>query len=104
MIRINYFQNGNTHKLAVSGHAGYSNHGNDIVCAGVSTLTLTLLAFLMSLQGAEVEQTVSSGDVTIECTGEGQVQTAFDMALTGYLHISAQYPQNVEVYFAAQGG
>lgn len=29
-------------RLSVVGHAGYGKVGNDIVCAGISTLTFTL--------------------------------------------------------------
>ncbi|OOB76927.1 MAG: hypothetical protein BEN19_03275 [Epulopiscium sp. Nuni2H_MBin003] len=38
-----YFKNYNLYRFRVEGHANYSRHGSDIVCAGVSTLVLTTI-------------------------------------------------------------
>lgn len=103
MIRVNYFRSGDRHRLAVEGHAGYDKHGKDIVCAGVSAITNTLLAYLHSINTNLSEASASSGSVSIDCTGGEKVEAAFDMAVTGYINLSHQYPQYVVTYIASQG-
>lgn len=103
MIRVNYFQEGNCHRLSVSGHAGYSNNGNDVVCAGVSALSLALAAYLPTVANIS-ELRYDSGELLVVCYGGKEAEIAFDMAMTGYLNIADKYPQHVEVYFAANGG
>lgn len=48
MIRVKLYKdiNGSIYKYTVSGHAGYSTSGNDIVCAAVSMLVQTALIAL----------------------------------------------------------
>lgn len=104
MIRVNYERSGNRHRLSVKGHAGYSDHGNDIVCAGVSSLSYALLGYLHHAGCDIAEAKADSGDLQIDCAGDGLIAGAFDMAMVGYLQISKKYPQHVEVYIASTGG
>jgi uncharacterized protein YsxB (DUF464 family) len=103
MIRVNYSREGDRHRLSIEGHAGYDNSGRDIVCSGVSALSLALFAYLPDVAVIHKAQ-YSSGALLIDCAGGTAVQAAFDMAMTGYLHISAKYPQCVDVYIASDGG
>lgn len=38
MINVKINTTGETKSIEISGHAGYAEHGNDIVCAAVSTI------------------------------------------------------------------
>ena len=53
MIKVNYTEldgpAGPTCRMEASGHAGYAPAGQDIVCAGASTLMQTLCALLAAL-------------------------------------------------------
>ena len=53
MIKVNYTEldgpAGPTCRLEASGHAGYAPAGQDIVCAGASTLMQPLCALLAAL-------------------------------------------------------
>ena len=104
MIRVNYLRQGGNHKLSVQGHAGWSQHGNDIVCAGVSAISFALLGYLHHAGSDIAEAQADSGNLRIECSGGEPVSTAFDMAMIGYLQIARKYPQYVDVYMAAHGG
>ena len=57
MIKVNYTEldgpAGPTCRLEASGHAGYAPAGQDIVCAGASTLMQTLCALLAGEEGAK---------------------------------------------------
>ena len=104
MIRVNYLREGDTHKLSVQGHAGWSQHGNDIVCAGVSAISFALLGYLHNAGCDIAEAQADSGNLRVECSGDNLVAGAFDMAMIGYLQIAKKYPQCVDVYIAAHGG
>ena len=103
MIRVNYCDEGVRHRLSVEGHAGYDDSGRDIVCAGVSSLSLALFAYLPEVSVIK-EARYSSGGMYIDCTGGTAARAAFDLAMTGYTNLSIQYPQCVEIYIASDGG
>ena len=46
MIRAYFTEDRDEVELAIDGHAGYAEHGSDIVCAACSGITYALLAFL----------------------------------------------------------
>lgn len=104
MIRAVYTQAGDRHKLTVTGHAGYSEHGNDIVCAGVSAISYALLGFLHNTKTRELRAEATSGNMALVCRGDADVAAAFEMAVIGYMQISKKYPQYVDVYIASTGG
>ena len=107
MIQIDFTVGDDSYELTVTGHAGYSNHGNDIVCAGVSAITYTLLGFL-DQHWDDVENIsakTESGYAHIACKGGEKVSTAFDMAMIGLQQIAMKYPKHVTVdIYPALGG
>ena len=100
MIEVAYYGGDHTHKLMIAGHAGYSDHGNDIVCAGVSAITFTLLGFLENhkddIESASAQ--TQSGYACIEGKGGETVALAFDMALIGLQQIAMKYPKHVTIH------
>lgn len=49
MIEYKITKNNNNYYVNISGHAGYSDKGYDIVCASVSTLTITIINVINEL-------------------------------------------------------
>lgn len=96
MIEIRYSFDG-MHDLRITGHADHSDNGNDIVCAGVSAITYTLLGFLANTD-ANPSTFVDRGDCIIMCYDTDPIHTAFEMALIGYMQIAKAYPDNVTVH------
>ena len=93
MIDINVSPN----SLIVKGHSGYADHGNDIVCAGVSALTQ---AAILGLRHYDVDMDVSMshGDITVQINkNEDVVEPIFTAMLAGLEEIAKQYPKNVTV-------
>lgn len=78
----------------IDGHAHYANKGNDIVCAGVSSLSVTIINHLV---GANVEETasgfVSAVNYPLSSSNLLLTQTLYD----GLVEIANQYPNNVRV-------
>lgn len=89
------------YRLSASGHAEYSDHGDDIVCAGVSTLFYTLANFLEDIGADDLNGSDSDGgEFLIECNAlstDEAVETAFRMAVLGLSLLGEQYPDNVYV-------
>ena len=97
MIHIHYQRDENTHHLHICGHAGYAEHGRDIVCAGVSALSFALLDYLRQTGTPVEEAACRRGRLDLRCRGGEQADSAFDMALCGWRQIAETYPQWVEV-------
>ncbi|MDO4617576.1 MAG: ribosomal-processing cysteine protease Prp [Lachnospiraceae bacterium] len=51
--------------ITVSGHAGYSHAGSDIVCAGISSLAQTLIMAIEQETKDKIEYRICLGDVSI---------------------------------------
>lgn len=51
--------------IKISGHANYAEAGKDIVCAGVTTLTQTLIMSMVDLTRDEIECEISPGRTDI---------------------------------------
>ena len=88
MITANFKKN----KFTIKGHANFSTHGNDIVCAGVSTLVFAFLECAEILQSE-----VKKGFVKCEFTESEQNREYLKMLLVGLQLIATQFPENVEV-------
>ena len=90
----------NENSISIKGHAGYAPHGQDIVCAAVSTLVQTFLASVEELTADEIAATY---------TPQGQIQSiqyehlseraqVLEDALFVGLHLIADsYPANVRI-------
>lgn len=99
MINVIFSRKNNEFGLSMSGHAGYSVNGNDIVCASASTLAYTLWGFLENCSSvSELNTAERAGEMEISCVGDRKiVHTAYNMALIGFLQLEKAYPQHVKV-------
>ena len=99
MIRAQYRKDGNIHALTVTGHAEYSSHGDDIVCAGASSIIYALLGWLENnsedLEYSDAD--VHSGNVHIECEGGERTAVAFEMMAIGLMQLQDAYASHVEI-------
>lgn len=100
MITVRYERAGCHHRLTVEGHAGYSKQGNDIVCAAVSSISWTLIGYLVEEEPEYTAADTDRGYMEVTCTGGEKAANAFDMAVLGYRQIAQKYPQCVEVQIA----
>ncbi len=71
MIEVGFQRKGKRLEgFMVTGHAGYADHGQDIVCAAVSALAQTAVIALKRLTEAKVDVCVQEG--SLQChLGEG---------------------------------
>ena len=74
----------NDGEIKIEGHAEYAPEGQDIVCAGVSALTQSLVLSLEKLTDDKIEYEVSSGRVDIYYRNLSEkVQTLVDSFFIG---------------------
>ena len=90
---------GPTCRLEASGHAGYAPAGQDIVCAGASTLMQTLCALLAGEEGTRSgvwdEPDGPRLAVTAAAPQKPWVEGAFEFAKAGFALLAERYPDNV---------
>ena len=103
MIKVNYTEldgpAGPTCRLEASGHAGYAPAGQDIVCAGASTLMQTLCALLAGEEGTKSgawdEPDGPRLAVTAAAPQKPWVEGAFEFAKAGFALLAERYPDHI---------
>ena len=84
--------------IKVSGHANYAEDGKDIVCAGVTALTQTLIGSIEDLTRDKIEYEISSGRVDIHygnLSEEGKFLV--DSFFIGVCLIADEFPDHVRI-------
>lgn len=99
MIRATYHREDRAHLLMLHGHADYADHGEDIVCAGASSIVYALLGWLEnhSEDLEYINSDVHEGDVYIACEGGDKTAAVFGMTAIGLLQLADSYPDHVEI-------
>lgn len=99
MIEINVGAYG----VAVDGHAGYAEKGKDIVCAGVSAITQSVLnwAIQHSEDAEYISYKATDGNFRLYFQPKRRIRREWEAvketALYGYSAIAAEYPSYVSV-------
>ena len=85
-------------RIEISGHAGYAEPGKDIVCAGVTALTQTLIQSIDDLTDDEIEYRISPGKVEVEYRNLSEKsKTLVDSFFVGVSMIADEFPEYVRV-------
>lgn len=85
-------------RIKISGHAGYAEPGKDIVCAGVTTLTQTLIQSIEDLTDDKIEYRISPGRVDINHGNLSEKgKTLVDSFFIGICMIADEFPECVRV-------
>jgi uncharacterized protein YsxB (DUF464 family) len=81
-------KNNKANEIIVSGHAGFADHGEDIVCAAVSVLTISILNGLTEILGRkDLGEVVEEGYVrfTIPEINDEPMKMKTDALISTYL-------------------
>lgn len=106
MIKIAFTDTGKILSLRLLGHAGYAEIGKDIVCASASILAYTVAQFVSEAERqGDLESLptikLEAGDIHISCEpcrdNWKLLQNVFLFAKMGYIVLSNNYPQYVEI-------
>jgi uncharacterized protein YsxB (DUF464 family) len=91
--------------LYISGHAGYAEHGKDIICASASILAYTLIQCMQKMQTEDklkcIEIDIQDGVISVKCEPEenalAEAQNTFTTICEGYKLLAENYPQFVRL-------
>ena len=84
--------------IKMQGHAGYAENGKDIVCAGITALTQTLIRSMEDLIMDEIKYEISPGRVDIHyrnLSEEGKLLV--DSFFIGVCSIADEFPDYVRI-------
>ena len=97
MIRVTRQQCEAVRSIGITGHAGYAEHGKDIVCAAASMLLFTLIEYLEK-SGVKHSAHAESGCAGVAVTDpDRRTEDAFDLVETGLRMLAERYPDYVEL-------
>ena len=92
MIEVSRFEGG----ITIKGHAGYAPSGEDIVCAGVSTLAQTLIASIEALTEDAIQYDIQPGWLELKF---GKLSASAKLLIASFFvgieMIADNYPDNV---------
>lgn len=95
MIVVNVRMDG----ITIEGHAGYAEPGKDIVCAGVTALTQTLIRSMENLVSDKTSYEISPGRVDIHYGNLSESGTLLvDSFFIGICQIASDFPDHVRIY------
>lgn len=98
-VRFRTDQNSRVRAVHVTGHAGLSSKGTDILCAAVSALTYTMRDGIQGILGRQVLFNQEEGDFFLELKEEGDSGTEliFATVLQTLNKLSGQYPDRLQI-------
>ena len=96
------FTEGEKLSLRLEGHAGYAEHGKDIVCASASILAYTVAQYVkLAHENGEFKATpeivLNGGDAFVCCEHTEDAKKMFEFAELGYQLLKYNYPQYVRL-------
>jgi uncharacterized protein YsxB (DUF464 family) len=104
MIDIYLTQKNIRYGIKAVGHADYAPKGQDIVCAGVSTLIqaygnyIELLAKFDKVRVVEVK--LDDGDINVDAVDiKHNIKHMYRMVIEGLCDLATMYPENIKMHF-----
>ena len=104
MTRCEFFTEGDRITgFSISGHSGYAEAGQDIVCAAISAVVTMAEATINDVCGAKAKVRVKEADARItltlpaSCDEEESVQAVLAGMLITLCNLREQYPDYIEV-------
>ena len=104
MTRCEFFRDGDRITgFSVSGHSGYAEAGQDIVCAAISAVVAMAEATINDVCGAKAKVRVKEADARItltlpaSCDEEDTVQAVLAGMMVTLMSMRDDYPDYIEV-------
>jgi uncharacterized protein YsxB (DUF464 family) len=102
-VRVRRAPDGSIAEFAVSGHSGYADRGEDIVCAAISALTQTALMGLEHVARHPYEGKIRDGFLSCRIKAGGtpdsfaRAQAILETMVLGLKDIASGYPDYLRV-------
>lgn len=95
MTKVRFSEAKDEISIDIRGHASYAPKGEDIVCAAISMLGQTLLAYLET-DHEDFRYIIQDGRIWAWAKGPN-VQTALKIIMTGFWLLEQNYPDHIEI-------
>ena len=98
MIKVNVKrQNKKVYEIVIKGHAEYDDYGKDIVCAAVSSMAITTVNGIISLDES-IDYEENNGFLKIRVLKDTEINNKLLDNLVNLLsELVMQYPENIEI-------
>ena len=94
MIKINISKD----EITIKGHSGYAIEGSDIVCASVSSISITTVNALLSIDEDCIDYEEKDGYLNIKIKKHNEViDKLIDNMVTLLKELEKQYKKNIEI-------
>ena len=90
-------QDNNINKIIIKGHANYDIFGKDIVCASVSSTTITVINILLSLDDKSIKYYNDNG-LAIEILKNNETtKKIINVLISNLYELEKAYPKNIQI-------
>lgn len=90
-------QNNKVYEIVIKGHAEYDDYGKDIVCAAVSSIAITTVNGIISLDES-IDYEENDGLLKIRVLKDTEINNKLLDNLVNLLsELVMQYPENIEI-------
>ncbi|KAF6579552.1 ribosomal-processing cysteine protease Prp [Paenibacillus sp. EKM211P] len=103
IVRIIRLEDGSIQGFSVKGHANFAKSGEDIVCAGVSAVTVGTVNSIVALTDVEVETEMENGFLSAYLSPESyhdanaQVQLLLESMVIMLTSIAESYGKYIQI-------
>ena len=94
MIKINISKD----EITIKGHSGYSEQGSDIVCASVSSISITTVNALLSIDEDCIEYEEKDGYLNIKIKKHNEIiDKLIDNMINLFKELEKDYKKYIEI-------
>lgn len=99
MIKVEIIRNNNNiKKISILGHAMYDEYGKDIVCASVSTLVISTVNNILSINDKTIKVEQSDSKIIIECIlKDNIIDILINNMISNLNTLASNYPKNIKI-------
>mgnify|MGYP001623823802 FL=1 len=99
MIKVEIIRNNNNiKKISILGHAMYDEYGKDIVCASVSTLVISTVNNILSINSNTIKVEQSDSKIIIEyILKDNIIDILINNMISNLNTLANNYPKNIKI-------
>ncbi|MGX6442908.1 ribosomal-processing cysteine protease Prp [Neobacillus sp. K501] len=109
-ITINRTESGTIHSFTISGHAFFANRGNDIVCAGVSAVSIGAINAIHEITGVTPKTEIDYEEGLLCCVipenlpapEQDKIQVLLEGMYFSLKTIEEEYGKHIKITFKKQ--
>lgn len=99
MIKVEIIRNNNNiKKISILGHAMYDEYGKDIVCASVSTLVISTVNNILSINDKTIKVEQNDFKIIIEyILKDNIIDILINNMISNFNTLANNYPKNIKI-------